>query len=86
MGRGPALITHTYEVSIVGDSGAGSKRDITDGDDTDDRAYTGAEGQEDDGDHTLSPSQSSEHSYLCVCMFMYVNGRVMWAVSMSVLL
>ena len=47
---------------IIGDGGAGSKRDITDGDDTNDRAYTAAEGQEDDGDHTSCPSQSSEHS------------------------
>ena len=46
---------------IVGDGGAGSRRDITDGDDIDDRAYTSAEGQEDDGDHTPSPSQSSKH-------------------------
>ena len=52
----------TDEGGIVGDGGAASKRDVTDGDDTDDRAYTSAEGQEDDGDHTPSPSQSSEHS------------------------
>ena len=52
----------TNEGGIVGDGGTGSKHDVTDGDDTDDRAYTSAEGQEDDGDHTPSPSQSSEHS------------------------
>ena len=46
---------------IVGDGGAGSKRDVNDGDDTDDRVYTSAEGQEDDSDHTPSPSQSSKH-------------------------
>ena len=51
----------TDEGGIVGDGGAGSIRDVTDGDDTDDRAYTSAEGQEDDGDHPPSPSQSSEH-------------------------
>ena len=61
----------TDEGGIVGDGGAGSKRDVTDGDDTDDRAYTSAEGQEDDGDHTPSPSQSSEHSY-----FVRVHGHV----------
>ena len=47
---------------IVGDGAAGRKQDVNDGDDTNDRAYTSAEGQEDDGDHTPSPSQSSEHS------------------------
>ena len=52
----------TDECGIGGSGGVGSKRDVTDGDDTDDRAYTSAEGQEDDGDHTPSPSQSSEHS------------------------
>ena len=72
----------TDENGIVGDGEAGSKCDVTDGDDTDDRAYTSAEGQEDDGDHTPSPSQSSKR----VCVFMCVNGHVMWAVSMSVLL
>ena len=49
------------EGGIVGDCAAGSKQDITDGDDTDERVYTSAEGQEDDGDHTPSPSQSSKH-------------------------
>ena len=77
----------TDEGGIVGDGAAGSKQDVTDGDDTDDRAYTSAEGQKDDRDHTPSPSQSSEHSlFVLVCMFMCVNGHVMWAVSMSVLL
>ena len=52
----------TDEGGIVGDGGAGSKHVVTDGNDTDDRAYTGGESQEDDGDHTPSPSQSSEHS------------------------
>ena len=37
------------EGGIVGDGAAGSKHDVTDGEDTDDRAYTTAEGQEDDG-------------------------------------
>ena len=52
----------TDEGGIVSDGGAGSKHDVTDGDDTDDRDYSSAEGQEDDGDLTPSPSQSSEHS------------------------
>ena len=47
---------------IVGHGGTGSRHYVTDGDDTDDEAYTSAEGQEDDGVHTPSPSQSSEHS------------------------
>ena len=51
----------TDEGGTIGDGWAGSKRGVTDGDDTDDQAYTSAEGQEDDGDHTPSPSQSSKH-------------------------
>ena len=53
----------TDEGGISSDGGADSKRVVTDGDDT------SAEGQEDDGDHTPSPSQSSEHSYIVhVCV------------------
>ena len=52
----------THAGGIVADGGTGSRRDVTDGNDTDERAYTSAEGQEEDGDHTPSPSQSSEHS------------------------
>ena len=52
----------THAGGIVGDGGTGSRRDVTDGNDTDERAYTSAEDQEEDGDHTPSPSQSSEHS------------------------
>ena len=51
----------TDEGGTVGDGWAGSKRGVTDGDDSDDRTYTSADGQEDDGDHTPSPSQSSKH-------------------------
>ena len=50
----------TDEGGIVGDDGgAGSRRDVTGGDDADDGANTSAECKEDD--HTPSPSQSSEH-------------------------
>ena len=59
----------TDEGGIVGDGGAGSKRDVNDGDDTDDRVYTSAEGQEDGDVHTPSPLQSSKHSvFVCVCL------------------
>ena len=51
----------TDEGGIVGDGAADSKQDVNDEDDTDDRVYTSAEGQEDDSDHTPSPSQSSKH-------------------------
>ena len=51
----------TDEGGTVGDGGPGSRGYISDGDDTDDRDCTSAEGQENDGDHTLSPLQSSEH-------------------------
>ena len=58
----------TDEGGISGDGEVASKHGVTDGDDSDDRAYTSAEGKEDDGDHIPSPSQSSEHSYfVCVC-------------------
>ena len=52
----------TNEGGIVGDGRAGSKHDVTVGNDTDDRAYTRAEGQKDVDDHTPSSSQPSEHS------------------------
>ena len=53
------------EGGIIGDGEAGNKRDVTDGDDT------SAEGQEDDGDHTPSRSQSSKHRYF-VCVRVHV--------------
>ena len=60
---------HTDEVGIVGDGGAGSKCDITDGDDSDDRAYTSAEGQEDMTVATPPPLHSQVSTVkLCVCV------------------
>ena len=51
----------TDEGGIVGDDGgAGSRRDVTDGDDADDGANTSAECKEEKDDHTTSPLQSSE--------------------------
>ena len=75
----PALLTHllpvahdgtsqdgTDEGGIVGDNGGASSRwDITGGDDADDGANTSAECMDNEDDHTLSSSQSSEHA---VCM------------------
>ena len=59
----------TDEGGIVGDDGgAGSRRDVTGGDHTDDRINTSTERKEDEDDHTPYPSQSSEHA---VCMDMY---------------
>ena len=59
----------TDEGGIVGDDGGSvSRRDVTGGDDADDRANTSAECTEDEDDHTLSPSQSSEHVYFDSCL------------------
>ena len=59
---------------IVGDGGAGSKRDVNKGDDTDDRVYTSAEGQEDDGVHTPSRLQSSKYVCVYVCKWPCFNS------------
>ena len=55
----------TDEGGLVGDGVARSRHDITDGDDTDDRANTSAECKEDEDDHTNSLSQSSEAHFIC---------------------
>ena len=56
----------TDEDGIIGDDGgAGSRRDVTGGDDADDGADTSAECKDDEEDHTPSPSHSSRHA---VCM------------------
>ena len=55
----------TDEGHIVGDDGGDdSRRDVTGGDDADDKANTSAECKDDENDHTPSPSQSSEHAVL----------------------
>ena len=60
--RGGTSQDGTDEGGIVGDDGgAGSRRDVTGGDDVDDGADTSAECKEDEDDHTPSSSQSSEH-------------------------
>ena len=52
----------TDEGGIVGDDGgAGSRCDVAGGNDADDGANTSAECEEDEDDHTPSPSQPSEH-------------------------
>ena len=83
----------TDEGGIVGDDGgAGSRRDVTGGDDTDDGANTSAECEEDEDDHTPSPSQPSEqliYVFLFDILFIVSHlceeeGHVVWDVSMSV--
>ena len=53
----------TDEGGIIGDDGgAGSRCDVTGGDNADDGVHTTAECTKDEDDHPPSPSQSSRHA------------------------